>query len=58
MGYAVPKLFVVHRAILVSNRVANGLWKWFPCLKHSVFVYIVDSDLSQREHDLYISPNS
>ena len=57
-GSAVPKLFVVHRTILVSNRTANGLWKWFPCLKHSVFVYIVDSNLCQREHDPYISPNS
>ena len=28
------------------------------CLKNSVFIYIVDSYLCQREHDPYISSNS
>ena len=32
--------------------------KMISCLKHSVFIYIVDSNLCQREHDPYISSNS
>ena len=32
--------------------------KMISCLKHSVFVYIVDSNLCQHEHDPYISSNS
>ena len=49
MRFAVPKLFVVHRTI-VSNHTANDCKNDFLCLKHYVFVYIVDSDLCQREY--------
>ena len=36
--------------ILVSNHTANDCKNDFLCLKHYVFVYIVDSDLCQREY--------
>ena len=36
--------------IIVSNHTANDCKNDFLCLKHYVFVYIVDSDLCQREY--------